>query len=169
MRYSFKQARHLLAGLGPEEMEQVRAVCRDIRQAQQQLGLSARTNLNRCYSVCQGICCRNVDIDAVISHWDFVFLLASDESLATTIPPCLDRENRFYPDDCIFLADGIGPCLFPDGLRPEVCITSFCTETPALSPEIRRVKKQFRRLSGMIRRLRFRAFIRALGFTGRCL
>jgi hypothetical protein len=44
---------------------------------------------------------------------------------------CLARES-FFPSDCIFLENGTGPCLFPDSLRPERCIISFCGVEPSV-------------------------------------
>lgn len=156
LRYCFKQAQKLLSELSSEDTERIQKVCDIIQEAENRLGYAARENLNRCYNACEGICCKNVDIQAVISHWDFVYLLAANPSLEKIIEPCLENENRFYPADCIFLANGTGPCIFPGNLRPEVCITAFCTETPQLSGEIRQVKSAFRRLTRIVLFARFR-------------
>jgi hypothetical protein len=79
-----------------------------------------------------------------------VYLLAMDASLAPRIEGCLVREEAFYTADCPFLEGGSGPCIFPEGLRPEVCITSFCRGGATVRQEIRRVRNAFRKLGRFV-------------------
>jgi hypothetical protein len=68
----------------------------------------------------------------------------------------LGRES-FFASDCLFLKNGLGPCLFPEGLRPERCVTSFCRVEPSIEKEIGRVMGEFSRL---VRFFWFRPFRR---------
>jgi hypothetical protein len=48
---------------------------------------------------------------------------------------------------CVFLLTGKGPCMFPPAVRPEVCITTFCTEVELVKQEIWKVKFLFMKLN----------------------
>lgn len=165
LRYKFRKALSIVEGLGSEELRAVTEVCHRIKDAQDQLCRSARENLHRCYHACEGLCCRNIEIDAIISHWDFVYILMLTEGIRDIMSACLANENLFYSADCVFLKDGTGPCLFPDGIRPETCIVSFCTQTESLDDEVSRVKKAFFRLTWTITRLRIRSFLKRITRT----
>ncbi len=92
--------------------------------------------MTRCIQRCGGICRRNLQLDLVIGHWDFVFMLASNPALKEKIEECLEKEAPFFTSDCIFLENGVGPCVFPPDARPEVCLVTFCDDTSPVKREI---------------------------------
>ena len=155
LRHSFTSARRRIAALDGEERETLLAVCRDIRHAQEALTEKAAPLLASCMA-CQGLCCRNIHPADIITEWDLVYILAMAPQIEAAMAVCLAREG-FFPADCIFLENGTGPCLFPDNLRPERCIISFCRVEPSVEKEIGRVMSGFSRL---IRFFMFRPFRR---------
>lgn len=159
LRYSFKSARNRIARLDAQERRVLQAICRDIHRAQKRLSVKAEPILDRCISDCRGLCCRNLHPSDIITEWDLVFILAAAPQLESAMADGIAREG-FFPADCIFLADGVGPCLFPDHLRPERCIISFCRVEPAIEVEIGRVMGGFSRL---IRFFMFRPLRRWFG------
>jgi hypothetical protein len=54
----------------------------------------------------------------------------------------------------------VGPCLFPDDLRPERCIISFCRVEPSIEKEIGRVMGGFSRLIRFFKLLPLHRFVR---------
>jgi hypothetical protein len=144
LRHSFKSARKRIDLLDGEERESLLAVCRDIRQAQKVLTEKAAPLLANCMA-CQGLCCRNIHPADIITEWDLVYILAMAPQIEAAMAVCLARE-AFFPADCIFLENGTGPCLFPDNLRPERCVISFCRVEPSVQDEIGRVMSGFSRL-----------------------
>jgi hypothetical protein len=156
LRYKFQQAERILARMGPAERGAIVQICREIRQSQKTLLANARDLMQRCLHSCEGICCRNVDVDAVIGTMDFVFLLAMAPQLRHTAAACLEADPPWTTADCVFLADGRGPCLFPDATRPEVCVCTFCDDDRAVRRDIRRVKRKFFKLWWLVQRLRLR-------------
>jgi hypothetical protein len=85
-------------------------------------------------------------LDAVFGIPDFVYILASTPALGAKIEECIRHEDPLFTSNCLFLERGVGPCIFPPDLRPEVCITSFCRGDDAIKAEIRRVKIDFWKL-----------------------
>jgi hypothetical protein len=108
---------------------------------------------------CQGLCCRNIRPADIVTEWDLVYILALAPQIETAIAACLSNEN-FFPSDCIFLANGVGPCLFPDDLRPERCIISFCRVEPSIEKEIGLVMGGFSRLIRFFKFLPLHRFVR---------
>ena len=102
--------------------------------------------LTRCHTLCRGLCCRNINVDALVQYGDFVFILTLAGELRKAAQHCLKAADPLFPQDCIFLRDGAGPCIFPENLRPQICVTAFCMETPPARPAIRRVKRAFFKL-----------------------
>ncbi|MBC2711484.1 MAG: hypothetical protein HGJ94_10975 [Desulfosarcina sp.] len=145
LNHSFKTARKKIVALDADEREVVMAICRDIYQAQVRLTENARPILERCMSNCRGLCCRNIHPADIITEWDLLYILVMAPQMEEAMAACLKRE-RFFPSDCIFLENGTGPCLFPDNLRPERCIISFCRVEPSVEKEIGRVMGGFSRL-----------------------
>jgi hypothetical protein len=86
-----------------------------------------------------------------------VYILTVEPALDAAVARCLRQESPIFTSDCIFLESGVGPCIFPPDVRPEVCITSFCRGDEALKKEIRRVKTCFWKLGVFVytRRLPF--------------
>ena len=71
-----------------------------------------------------------------------------------------------YSADCIFLQNGTGPCMFPEGVRPEVCVTTFCGNHRYVRKEISRLKRKFFKLDAFIRLRRPHRLFRALCSLG---
>lgn len=125
-------------------------LCRQIQDAERRLNAAAAIRLQGCLKECQGLCCRNLDLDAIFGVPDFVYILATDSSLDPFIAASLKHENPFFTMNCPFLEHGVGPCIFPPDVRPEVCITSFCRGDATLKPDIRRVKICFWKLGVLV-------------------
>jgi hypothetical protein len=121
-------------------------LCRRIQDAERNLNAAAALRLEDCLKDCRGLCCRNLQLDAVFGIPDFVYILALTPALDAKIEECLRHEDPFFTSNCLFLERGVGPCIFPPDLRPEVCITSFCRGDDAIKAEIRRVKIDFWKL-----------------------
>ena len=145
LAYKYRRAQHIIDGLNSETLKKLRNICKNIQQAEKQLKSVARDAFSYCYTQCQGLCCRNIQSDAILTLQDFVYALAMNPSLGEKIVPCLQNES-LYTADCLFLANGEGPCLFSPFLMPETCVNSFCSDHPGVNQEIRKVRAQFRRL-----------------------
>lgn len=143
--YSFRAAKKKIDRLDADERTRLLEICEEIRHAQQALSEKAAPLLQSCVDRCQGLCCRNIRPADIVTEWDLVYILAMARQLEPAIAACLSNEN-FFPSNCIFLADGVGPCLFPDDLRPERCIISFCRVETSIEKEIGRVMAGFSRL-----------------------
>ena len=145
LSYSFRAARKKIDALDNDERRVLEAICRDIHQAQQVLSHKAAPILEGCTVKCRGLCCRNIHPADIITEWDLIYILFMAPQIEGAMADCLARES-FFPSDCIFLENGTGPCLFPDNLRPERCIISFCRVEPSVEKEIGRVMGGFGRL-----------------------
>ena len=143
--YSFRAAKKKIDRLDADERTRLLEICEEIRHAEQALSEKAAPLLQSCMDRCQGLCCRNIRPADIVTEWDLVYILALARQLEPAIAACLSNEN-FFPADCIFLADGVGPCLFPGDLRPERCIISFCRVETSIEKEINRVMAGFSRL-----------------------
>ena len=160
--YQFNKARESLRNLSPADRDTLTRLCHGIRQAEEDLREAAAEALENCQAKCQGICCRNVDLDAVLGLPDFVYILNMAPHLEEKTAACLKNESALYVSDCIFLENGVGPCIFPNTVMPEVCLTTFCgDETPARG-EIKRLKWRFFRLSLFLNTLGLRKVFRSL-------
>jgi hypothetical protein len=157
LAYSFKSARRRIQRLDAEEHARLVEICQEIHLAQQALSAKAVPILANCMAQCQGLCCRNIRPADIITEWDLIYILSMAPQVEAAMADCLDHEP-FYPADCIFLDNGTGPCLFPDNIRPERCIISFCRVESTVADEIRAVMAGFSRL---IRLFQFRWFRRA--------
>jgi len=144
--YQFQRAVKTIAALTPAQHRQLESLCLEIRSAESQLRHGASPLLTRCHTICRGLCCRNIQLNALVHHGDFVFLLTLARGLQKRIAECLQQEDPLFPKDCIFLADGSGPCIFPEDIRPQICVTAFCTDTTPVRAEIARVKRKFFKL-----------------------
>ena len=125
LKHDFKVARKTLALLEAGERESLMGICAEIHGAQQVLTEKAAPLLAQCMAGCSGLCCRNIRVADIITKWDLLYILAMQPALEERMADCLEQEGLF-PANCLFLENGIGPCLFPDNLRPERCIISFC-------------------------------------------
>lgn len=164
LKHSLNAADRIVRRLHPALRADLDACCRGIRRAEERLNAAAETALTRCLGACRGICCRNLQLDAVIAREDFVYILAAQPALRERMQDCLSREEPLFTADCVFLEGGTGPCIFPPHLRPEVCITSFCRSEPDMDAECAEVRRSFRRLGCLVS---FRKVLTAYRWLGR--
>ncbi len=140
--HQYNRARAFVhAQTGPAHQELL-AICRSIQQAQSALQTRARPYLRHCRQ-CAGLCCRRIHIESIVHRPDFIFILTLMPHMQDTIQKCIQRGTAPHAADCPFLANGVGPCLFPATIRPMVCITAFCFETPKANRRIRALKRRF--------------------------
>ncbi len=159
LNYQFRQAQKIIRGLNPEELKSLQKICGEIQTAEIALQEKSKDLMTRCIKKCGGICCKNVQSDLIISHWDFVFILTLMPSLENDMSTCLKKEQPFFSSDCIFLNDGAGPCIFPDDARPEVCIVTFCDNTSPVRKEIIGVKRKFFKLTCFVLMRKIQRFL----------
>jgi len=159
----FKRARETLRHLAPGDKAVLDDLCDLIQAAEADLNVSAADAFAFCHTNCQGICCRNIDLNAVLDYPDFVYILNRMPEIAERTVACLENESAFYAANCIFLENGTGPCIFPGTVMPEVCITTFCSFKTPGKEEIRRLKWCFFRLDCFLRTLKLRVFLRDFG------
>ena len=145
LNHGFKSALKRIEHLDAEERARLLEICADIHQSQKALSAKAGPILQGCMVKCQGLCCRNIHPADIVNEWDLVYILAMAPQIEEAMATCLQRES-FFPANCIFLENGVGPCLFPDNMRPERCIISFCRVEPSVEKEIARVMGNFSRL-----------------------
>ncbi len=145
LAYNVEKAGRMISGLTPVERKQLDEICQDIRVSQERLQEKAAPVLRKCMTKCQGLCCRNIYPDSIITLWDFVYILAMDNSLEGRLKACAAKEPLFSTD-CVFLINGKGPCIFAYNIRPEKCIISFCSVEPSISRQIHDVRSGFNRL-----------------------
>lgn len=128
-------------------------LCFQIQKAQDALNREARDFFKDCMERCQGICCRNICINDVVTLLDLIYILSLDKAVAAQIHKCAQAETLFTAD-CLFLQDGAGPCIFAANIKPERCIITFCTDTQPIKREIKTVRSKFSKLMyyTMIRR-----------------
>ncbi len=162
LAYKYRRAERLLQQVEPGDQNGLLRICSQIRDAQAALMAAAGPQMERCIRHCGGICCRNIELDPIISHWDLMFILTLAPDIRHRIRDCLLREDPLYRTDCVFLQGGTGPCIFPEHLRPEVCVVTFCENDRPIRPEIRRVKRSFFQLSWFVRRSTVQAQLRSM-------
>jgi hypothetical protein len=146
LNYCFKKATRIMYRFPPDRREVLDALCRQIQDAERNLNAVAAFRLQGCLENCQGLCCRNLYLEAVFGIPDFVYILTLEPTMASGMAECLQREESLFTSNCPFLKGSVGPCIFPPDVRPEVCITSFCRGDTALKADIGRVKKSFWKL-----------------------
>jgi len=146
----FVEAEQIIAGLHPADHEKLRSICQEIQAAETNLLKQAEHNMDRCIKACEGLCCRNIQLEAIIGVWDLVYILTVASDFRDRMAACLENEIPFYAADCIFLENGVGPCIFPSAVRAEVCLTTFCSRTEVINQEIQQVKRKFYKLGWFI-------------------
>ncbi len=150
IRYDFRQARKITADIAQDDREKLVTLCREIKQAESLLRDAAAPLMESCATACQGICCRNIHLDTIIGRGDLVYILCLHPELAEELAARVEKEPLLYSADCVFLQDGVGPCIFPGDAKPQVCLTTFCGDTTMVAREIRLVKRRFRRLDRFV-------------------
>jgi len=156
----FNRARETLRHLSSGDKSVLDGLCDRIQEAEADLRLSAADAFAYCHTACQGICCRNITLDAVLDYPDFVYILNRRPDLAERAAACLENETAFFAANCIFLENGTGPCIFPGTVMPEVCITTFCYANAPAKNEIKYLKWCFFRLNWFLGTLKLRLFLR---------
>lgn len=147
LKAKYHLAKRIIQNLEDEDRLFVHNVCLEIREAEKKLQHQAKQLMTTCHEECKGICCRNLFLDAIITEWDFVYILTLQSNMDNTIVSCLEKEILIFTSDCIFLQNGVGPCIFPSHVMPQVCITTFCNDETFVKNEIREVKQKFFKLS----------------------
>lgn len=145
LSYSLKAAKKRRDALDPDERKAVLAICREIYEAERALTQKAAPIVSRCMVKCRGLCCQNIIPADIITEWDLLYILLMAPQAEETLATCVAGEG-FFSGKCVFLETGTGPCMFPDNVRPERCIISFCNVEPSVEKEISRVMKGFSRL-----------------------
>jgi hypothetical protein len=145
IRYKIQTADDILGRLSVKDRRRLDGICRQIRKEQELLQQAGRALFERCITGCEGLCCKNVIADELITIIDFFFILAASPVSAADLLP-LAEEEPLFTADCMFLKNGIGPCRFPDGIRPEKCVLSFCGDDQPIAGNIRAVHRGFVRL-----------------------
>jgi len=161
IRGDFAQAEKFIRRLDPQERETLRKICADIQETEYRFLDAASREMDQCYSGCRGLCCRNINLDAIITEVDCVYIRTIEPSMREAIDSCLRRETMF-PADCIFLRNGEGPCIFPAASRPKVCLNTFCTDTTPIRREMRLLSSRFGRLSRFMFFCKMKMFIRSI-------
>ncbi|MBI9085268.1 MAG: hypothetical protein JEZ11_16855 [Desulfobacterales bacterium] len=157
----FKIAEKTLRSLNPEDRKRLKEICAQIQTAEKTLWHRAQPLLERCMAGCEGLCCRNINLEDIIGMEDFLYVLTVRPDLRDQIVRCLAHESIFSAD-CFFLEGGIGPCLFPADARPKVCIMTFCFDDTPVKKEIRQVGAEFNRLGRFVWLCRVRSIVRYL-------
>ena len=150
LKNKFNRAAFVIDHLTPGQLENVKDICSKIEAAQAELRRAAQPLMNRCINGCEGLCCRNIQADEIISLGDCVLILATGGTAPEEIARHLRRETPLFRSDCIFLKNRTGPCIFPLNARPEVCLTSFCDDAAIIKREVARLKWRFFKLSRYI-------------------
>jgi len=145
LNHSFKAARKRIERLDAHERTRLLEICAEIQRSQKALSAKAAPILHGCMVKCRGLCCRNIRPADIVTEWDLIYILAMAPQIEAAMAACLEKESLFSAD-CIFLEGGVGPCIFPDNLRPERCVISFCRVEPSIEKEIGRVMGDFSRL-----------------------
>lgn len=147
LRYKLSKARRLLASLSADEHAKLRQICETIRQSQEILLENALPAMQQCLHNCEGLCCRNAQVDDIIGLMDLIYILTLTPEFEETMTARVANEKPFYSADCMFLKGNSGPCIFASAVRPEVCITTFCSGDQHIRKEISAVKRQFVKLN----------------------
>lgn len=149
IRYKFRKAEEIIRESEPDELKKLAEICERIRVAEENLLQASYELMEKCRDGCEGLCCRNIQLDDIITLSDFVYILMMAGQIRETARACLKNESMFSAD-CIFLRNGTGPCIFPENSRPEKCIVTFCADETPIRKEIRQLASDFDRLSRFI-------------------
>ncbi len=155
-RYLFKKAVKISQNLSPGDKTLVRDRCNTIRKSQEELVSAADTAMSNCIEQCKGICCKSLDIDSIFSLWDFIFILTLAPKLKDVIQERLDSYTSLYLSPCPFLRDNIGPCIFPIGIKAQICVITFCSNDEKIKNPIKAVNLNFYKLCWLIQYLRIK-------------
>lgn len=161
MLHTLIDAERWIASSPPQDIDRLISLCLAIQEAERELIRRADSYLKICMDHCEGLCCKNVFLGEIIGFEDFCYILLLNPELFESLRNHLGQTQGLFTSDCPFLLHGSGPCVLPEAVRPEICITSFCMQTPKADPAIRRVKSLFRKLGWSIRANRVCRFFQA--------
>ena len=161
LKYCYRKARTIVDNLPADGRRRIERIGKDIRQSERELLLAGEALMERCVGGCQGLCCRNIQPESLIHLWDFVYILSVRRDMGDRIAAHLEKEDPLFPADCIFLENGVGPCIFPPDVRPERCLTAFCFSADPIQKEIRQVKIRFHRLAWTVQKIRLKTVFRS--------
>jgi hypothetical protein len=159
-RYLFKKAVKISQNFSPRDKSLILNLCQTIQGSQEDLLRVACTAMDNCLTRCQGLCCKSLDIDSVFSLWDFIFILTLAPKLAPEIQKRLDAYSSLYLSPCPFLRNNIGPCLFPRGIKAQICVITFCSHDEKIKAPIKVVNFNFYKLCWLIQYLRIKRIAR---------
>ncbi len=89
LRYSYHQSAKIVRQWPSERRPLLAHLCRQIQDAERRLNAAAALRLEGCLKECQGLCCRNLQLDAVFGIPDFVYILAATPALNAKIEECI--------------------------------------------------------------------------------
>jgi len=161
-RYLFEKAVKISQNLLPCDKIIVRKMCNTIQKSQENLIRAAEVAMFNCQMQCKGICCKSLDIDSVFSLWDFIFILTLKPGMKEEIQNRLDAHTSIYLSNCPFLENGQGPCIFPDGIKAQICAITFCSNDEKIKKPARAVTWKFYKLCWMIQYLRVKRIARKM-------
>lgn len=159
-RYLFKKAVKISQNFSPKDKSLILNRCITIQASQEALLRVADTAMDVCLTKCRGICCKSLDIDSIFSLWDFIFILTLAPKLAPEMQKRLDAYSPLYLSPCPFLRDNIGPCLFPRGIKAQICVITFCTNDEKIKAPVKNVNFNFYKLCWLIQYLRIKRIAR---------
>ena len=146
LQKKIEKAKLIIESFTGKERIRLLDICNQIKSAQDNLNNEAADLFTDCMQRCQGLCCRNICINDVVTQLDLIYILALDKCISDQVSTCAEAETLF-PSDCLFLEDGVGPCIFAYNMKPERCVITFCGETRHIKREIKAVRAAFNKLS----------------------
>ncbi len=147
------RAARIVDSFGGQHRQRLSVLCDGIQAAQRDLVRHARSLFDECTGRCQGMCCRNIQIDEIITRLDFLYILTADPQVRAPVA-MLSRQQNLFSADCIFLRNGSGPCLFKSDIKPEMCIATFCGDVQPIRMHLKRLRAEFGRLHRFVMRQR---------------
>jgi len=146
MEKKIEKAQLIVDSFLGEERTRLLDICHEIKSAQDNLNREAQDYFKDCMQRCQGICCRNICINDVVTLLDLIYILTINKEISSRVHASAQAETLFSAD-CLFLQKGVGPCIFAASIKPERCIITFCGETRPIKREIKAVRSKFSKLS----------------------
>ncbi|MBU0973341.1 MAG: hypothetical protein KKC20_22040 [Proteobacteria bacterium] len=162
-RYLFEKAIQISQRLTPPEKQRVKNLCNKIQHSQQALLDTADNAMCYCIETCRGLCCKSLDMDSIFSLWDFIFILTLDPGRKEDIRNRLEAYSSLYPSPCPFLEDNVGPCIFRDTIKAQICVITFCANDKKTQKCIHRVNTNFYKLCWLIQYLRLKRIALKMG------
>ena len=162
-RYLFKKAVKISQNLAPRDKIMVQNLCDTIQKSQEELLAAADAAMFNCINQCKGLCCKSLDIDSVFSLWDFIFILMRQPHLKDEMQERLNAHTSLYLSPCPFLKNSDGPCLFPNGIKAQICVITFCSNDEKIKKPIKTVNLNFYKLCWLIQYLRIKRIAQKLG------